>query len=130
MVIVAKRAAPGSGKRAGERTSIGVDPDARDLFNRYCNRQDRPAVKVIGQSVASQLIRWFVRQPEALQTAILDDVDERMEVAYAELLERLAVELRERAIASAGDRVTPPSRPVADLVREHEERVRRSGRGR
>lgn len=74
-------------------TTLQIDKQAHAEFLKTCKARN------VGRSmsdVGSRLIGWFNRQKPLIQTAVVTDVDDGMELAYADALERLASELREK----------------------------------
>jgi hypothetical protein len=80
-----------------KRQSVQIENDAHEAFAKVC---DARRVKVKYQDAASEILRWFARQPQLVQSAILSEVDEGMEIGFATALESLAAELRLKAGAS------------------------------
>lgn len=80
-----------------KRQSVQIDNDAHEAFAKVC---DARRVKVKYQDAASEMFRWFARQPKLVQSAILSEVDEGMEIGFAAALEALAAELRLKAGAA------------------------------
>ncbi len=77
-----------------QKATIQVDPTAHRIFIQAC--KEMPQTPPMGR-VASGLVKWFARQPEAVKTAVISGVDEGLEIPYALALERVAKELRDRA---------------------------------
>ncbi len=77
-----------------ERKTIQCSATAHAAFEKVCKER---AVERSMFSAATRLILWFAKQEAAVQAAVLADTDEGMEIPYAEALERLARDLREKA---------------------------------
>jgi hypothetical protein len=88
-----------AGNKRDGRAGIQVTPESHAAFAKACEK------RAVGRSMfdaASRLLEWFCRQPPPVQTAVLSDVDEGMEFAYAIALETLAKEQRDKAPTVAG----------------------------
>jgi hypothetical protein len=80
--------------------NVGIPPEANRLISAYCDR--RSGIK---RDIVGKILTWFVRQRPVAQQAILDELQEReLREAAAELLERMAEELRR-----------PPAGEMVDL---------------
>jgi hypothetical protein len=88
--------------------NLAVSPEAHRQIAEFC-RRNRMGMR----SVASDVLLWFCGQPAAARRAILGvpDEDDRVSTLYAEILERLAADIR-RSEAVAP---TPPGKTVHDI---------------
>jgi hypothetical protein len=76
-------------------TTIAILTADHKRLVEYCDGQ-----RSVGRSitdVASLALRWFVRQDDAVKTAVLSDVDKGMEPLYAKALRSLADDLEHPA---------------------------------
>lgn len=91
------------------RVTMNVDVTAtsRAGLKPYCQRK-----KKVQRDVLGQLIDWFGRQPAAVQTVVMDEVDEDVAAAYVATLKRLADDL-ERSTTATGARLRESSRTGA-----------------
>jgi hypothetical protein len=126
------------------RTAIQIAPEVHQSFKAWAKTK-MPRASM--EDTATLLIDWFLKQAPRVQTAITSNVDEGMEIAYAISLEKLAEELRAKAMlsdrgpAKPGDvRIshpgeqsvagTPPVRPAQqhDKPARHDEKPARGDR--
>jgi hypothetical protein len=78
-------------KKGGDyKPTVQVTRAAKDRLAEWIDSHDRPAQSII----VGKVLNWFLRQPAPVQTAILSNVDEGMERAYAKVLEKLAADLK------------------------------------
>ena len=104
--------------------SIAVSGEAHKLFAAVCKGS-------VGRSMndaATRLLRWFCRQEDFVQTAVMSAVDRGMEGAYADALRKLADEI-ERGIGfnAAVDHVqTPESARDQRIKGEMDRRMKRN----
>lgn len=92
-----------------ERKTIQCSATAHAVFEKACKER---AVERSMFSAATRLILWFAKQDAPVKTAVLADTDEGMEIPYAEALERLARDLREKARLRAQVSRLPPDDPT------------------
>jgi hypothetical protein len=72
------------------KQTVAIHADAAKPFLEVCKG------RAVGRSMndaATRIVQWFVRQPQIVQTAVVSDVDEGMEAAYAKALRQLADDL-------------------------------------
>lgn len=89
---------------AKDRKPLQCSPEALDLLAEIC---DAPEIGRSRFDVINRMITWFSNQKAYVQTAILGNVDQGMELEYARALEILANDLRRKV---SGD----PSMRIAD----------------
>src|SRR6476660_8743281 len=70
--------------------NVGLLPDVNAELDRILGDLS------IKKSVVNRLVRWFCSQIPPIRTAILSEVDEGFEHAYADMFERMATDLRHR----------------------------------
>jgi hypothetical protein len=95
-----------------KRQSLQVELDALQAFKARCKRLP---VGVSMQDAASQLLRWFSKQPEIVVTVALANIDEGMEGPYAAALRKMADVIEHRdhkplthpGAVKKGGKVTP-----------------------
>lgn len=92
---------------AGKDATVMVHLTAAEgqSLKAFCERKP----KRVQKDVLSQVIGWFLAQPGIVKRVVLNDVDDDMASLYAEMLERMAADLRDRDIAEMNaDGITPP----------------------
>jgi hypothetical protein len=73
-------------------TSVAVPIASHERFNSYCKKR-----RLTLRTTLAQVMEWFCDLPPAAQRVVLDDVDGGTEMTYADLLEKLAYDVRMRA---------------------------------
>lgn len=74
----------------GPTRNIAVSESAHAALIRFC---DERSISLSMRDTATQIILWFSRQPEYVQTCILQEVDTHLKQDYARMLRKLADEL-------------------------------------
>jgi hypothetical protein len=69
-------------------TNVDVPPEEYGRLAEWCRSKGR-----IQRDVLGKLITWFLSQRQSVWRAVIDDVDEDMKSAYANVLRKLADEL-------------------------------------
>jgi len=95
MDVVKKKKQTENGDEPSEkRSTIQISEQSHKAMMGVRLAKPKPSL----YAVLSRLAMWYARQEEYVQTAIIGGVDRGMEFVYADALERLAKELRARAI--------------------------------
>jgi hypothetical protein len=79
----------------GNQSQVSATPESKNALMEWLKQN--PMRPQQGRVIAG-LIEYFLRQPNYVQTAMLSYVDEGMEIPYADALDKLARELREKAV--------------------------------
>ena len=79
-----------AGKNDGV-VNISIPAEPYDGFAAWCDRRH-----MIKRNVIGDVLAWFNAQPDAVKSAILNQVDDGLERAYADYLEEHAKKLRRR----------------------------------
>jgi hypothetical protein len=74
-----------------DQTTVNLTPDAHKLLNEYAERRGGRGLK---KTIISRLLAWFVSQPDPVKSSIMGWVDGGMSDTYAQVLEKMAAELR------------------------------------
>jgi SOS-response transcriptional repressor LexA len=80
-----------------KNTTLQVSPGAHAAFKAACEQHP---IHLPMTTALNGLLQWFAAQDRRIQTAIIANVDQGMEAAYADALERLARELRNKGLKS------------------------------
>lgn len=104
-------------KKAAKKTvNVAIEQAVHSQFSTVC--KDRSVGRSMNDT-ATRLLAWFNEQPSKVRSAVVNDVDDDLESAYAEALQRLADSLRGRirsgadddGIANVGVVPQPPRKP-------------------
>jgi hypothetical protein len=83
------------GDAAPKYTTVGITVSAWDALTTYCDKHQGKNAR----DVVSALVMRFLSVEPPVRTALIGPIDEGMELAYAELLEAMASEIRVKADA-------------------------------
>jgi SOS-response transcriptional repressor LexA len=84
-------------RTGSKNTTLQVSSLAHAAFKAACEQHP---MHLPMTATLNALLQWFATQDRRVQTAIIANVDAGMEAAYADALERLARELRNKALKS------------------------------
>lgn len=94
MYLMAKSKKASGEEKPEKPISLAIAASIHRKFAIAC--KERPVGRSMNDA-GTRLVSWFCRQESLVQAAVTGDVDDGMEIAYANALRRLAQELEDKA---------------------------------